>query len=125
MDIIKKKQKLPETSYQSPYMFPDIFGNIFCSEIYRLGTFVLIPNGFRFIQKVAKIYGVMIIPYFNFHFLTLCVPIPDEERKLTSIFIFTLLCGGSKGFMKALKAFLKCMGREGLMAKFMKEKENY
>ena len=29
--------------------------------------------------------------------LTLSVPIPDEERKLTSIFIFTPLCGASKG----------------------------
>ena len=30
------------------------------------------------------------------------------------MFIFTLLCGASKGFMKALKAFnfQKCMGRE-------------
>ena len=35
------------------------------------------------------------------------VPIPDKEKKLTSIFIFTLLCGASKGFMKALKAFIK------------------
>ena len=35
------------------------------------------------------------------------VAIPDKEKKLTSIFIFTLLCGASKGFMKALKAFIK------------------
>ena len=33
--------------------------------------------------------------------LILPVPIPDEERKLTYIFIFTLLCGAPKGFMKA------------------------
>ena len=39
--------------------------------------------------------------------LTLPVPIPDEERKLTSIFNFILLCGASKGFMKAFKAFIK------------------
>ena len=32
--------------------------------------------------------------------ITLPVPIPDE-RKLTQFFIFTLLCGASKGFMKA------------------------
>ena len=38
---------------------------------------------------------------------SLPVPIPDEERKLTSIFIFTLLCEASKGYMKALKAFIK------------------
>ena len=36
------------------------------------------------------------------HLLTLSVPIPDEHKKLSEIFIFTLLCGSSKGFMKAL-----------------------
>ena len=39
--------------------------------------------------------------------LTLPTPIPDKEKKLTQIFIFTLLCGASKGFMKAFKAFIK------------------
>ena len=39
--------------------------------------------------------------------LTLPVPIPAEEKKLSEIFIFTLLCGASKGFMKAFKAFIK------------------
>ena len=39
--------------------------------------------------------------------LTLSVPIPDEERKLTYIFVFALLCGASKGFMKVFKPFLK------------------
>ena len=34
--------------------------------------------------------------------LTLPTPIPDKEKKLTQIFIFTLLSGASKGFMKAL-----------------------
>ena len=27
----------------------------------------------------------------------------DKKKKLTEIFIFTLLCGASKGFMKAFK----------------------
>ena len=36
--------------------------------------------------------------------LTLPIPIPDEEKKLTWIFILTVLYGASKGFMKALKA---------------------
>ena len=31
----------------------------------------------------------------------------NEEKKLTQIFIFTPLCGASKGFMKALKTFIK------------------
>ena len=39
--------------------------------------------------------------------LTLPAPFPGEEKKLTKIFIFTLLSGASKDFMKALKAFIK------------------
>ena len=37
--------------------------------------------------------------------LTLNVPIPDKVQKLSEVFIFTLLCGASKGFMKAFKPF--------------------
>ena len=43
----------------------------------------------------------------NLNGTTLSVPIPDEEKKLSQIFIFTLLCGDSKDFLKALKAFIK------------------
>ena len=32
---------------------------------------------------------------------------PDEERKLTWIFIVTLLCGAPEGFMKAFKGLHK------------------
>ena len=39
--------------------------------------------------------------------LTLPVPIPGDEKKLSQMFIFTLLCGASKAFMKALKGFIK------------------
>ena len=39
--------------------------------------------------------------------LTLPVPILDEEKKLSQIFIVTLLCDASKVFTKALKAFKK------------------
>ena len=39
--------------------------------------------------------------------LTFPVPNPDEEKKLPSIFIFTLLRSPSKGFVKTLKAFIK------------------
>ena len=35
------------------------------------------------------------------------VPIPDKAKKLSYIFIFTLLCGASEGFMKDLKTFIK------------------
>ena len=38
--------------------------------------------------------------------LTFPVPIPDEEKKSSEIFLFTLLYGASKGFMKALKALI-------------------
>ena len=34
-------------------------------------------------------------------------PNPGRREKLSSIFIFTLLCGAAKGFMKAMKAFTK------------------
>ena len=37
--------------------------------------------------------------------LTLNGPIPDKVKKLSQIFIFTLLCGASKGFMKVCKTF--------------------
>ena len=43
---------------------------------------------------------------FSSNTLTFSVQIPDEERKLTSIFIFVLLWGSSKGFLKALKALI-------------------
>ena len=52
------------------------------------------------------------IPLFNFESLTLSFN-PHafkkgvSKQKLAQIFIFTLLCGISKGFMKALKAFIK------------------
>ena len=40
-------------------------------------------------------------------FIKLPVRILDKEKKLTLIFIFTLLCGASKSFMETLKAFTK------------------
>ena len=40
-------------------------------------------------------------------YINLPAPIPEEEKKLTYIFIFTRLRGASKGFMKVLKAFIK------------------
>ena len=46
----------------------------------------------------------------NINFLLLVNPSrPDtgQREKLISIFIFSLLCGTSKGFMKASKAFIK------------------
>ena len=40
-------------------------------------------------------------------FLIIPVPIPNEEKKLSQIFIFTLIYGAWKHFMKAFKAFIK------------------
>ena len=39
--------------------------------------------------------------------LTSPIPIPNEVKKLTWVFIFVLPSGASKGFMTALKAFIK------------------
>ena len=44
---------------------------------------------------------------FDISLLTFPMPIPDKEKQLCLIFIFTLLCGASRGFMKALKVLLK------------------
>ena len=41
--------------------------------------------------------------------LTFPVPILDEQRKLTEILIFALLCGVSRGFIKELKAFIELL----------------
>ena len=38
---------------------------------------------------------------------TLSEKVSGEEKKLTKIFIFMPVGGASKGFMKALKAFIK------------------
>ena len=39
--------------------------------------------------------------------LTRLFSIPDKEKKFKLIFISTLFCGASKGFMRAFKAFIK------------------
>ena len=69
-------------------------------------------SGFLICVEVIIYYSVLDNLHdctFNqrFRTLTLLVPIQGEEKKLSSIFILTLLCSASKGFMKALKAFLK------------------
>ena len=56
-------------------------------------------------RVIQQIFSVK--EFCNLTDLTLTVPIPDKKKKLTYIFIFTLLGGASKGFMKALKAFIK------------------
>ena len=66
-----------------------------------------------FIVVLVSVFSVLFAFFFRFHLtdtllpsfitfrdscLTLPAPIPDEEKKLTYIFIFTFLCGSSKGF---------------------------
>ena len=55
--------------------------------------------------EVNAFFKLMSFP--NNGVLTLPVPIPDEEKKLKLNFYFRILCGASKGFTKALKAFIK------------------
>ena len=43
----------------------------------------------------------------TFNALIFTVPISGEEKKITEVFIFTLLCGASKDFMIALKVWFK------------------
>ena len=54
-----------------------------------------------------QVYDTDTISFYLIRILTLLVPIPDEAKKLALIFVFTLLCGASKSFMKALKSFMK------------------
>ena len=61
----------------------------------------------RRLNDEPKHHAWPVFQILRFLVLTVPVPIPDEEKKLTWIFIFVLLCGTSKDFMKALKAFLK------------------
>ena len=97
---------------------------------------------FIFVQQTKRLYCILTLyaptPQNGYtHNGYIPSPILDEEKKLTYIFMFPLLCGASKGFMKTLKAFikpfeaqqrsvkikiqvyfqynfLKCKGREGL-----------
>ena len=49
-----------------------------------------------------KSWSVLFVKTLHYRCLTLNIAIPEHERKSTEIFIFTLLCGASEGFMKAL-----------------------
>ena len=44
-------------------------------------------------------------------FSTLLVPMPDEERKLTEIIIFTFLYGVAKGFDVKAQCKIFCFGK--------------
>ena len=56
-------------------------------------------------QKIAIMFATLLKKICSK--LTFLAPITYEKKKLTSIFIFTLLSGVSKGCTKALKAFIK------------------
>ena len=55
----------------------------------------------RVIQQIF-----LVKEFCNLTDLTFTVPIPDKKKKLAYIFLFTLY-DASKGFMKALKTFIK------------------
>ena len=60
------------------------------------------------IQKIRfDFLSRFLFGFFIFHKAFSDVPIPAKKKKLTQIFIFTVLCSASKNFMKALKAFIK------------------
>ena len=61
---------------------------------------------FLFMAGFELVYDHWISSQAVLNLLNLRVPIQDEERKLNEIFIFTLLCGTSEGFMKAFKSKL-------------------
>ena len=72
---VKKNQKGPGTSRQSPFMFPNVLRNILHSDTYHLANFqVLIESVFRVIQKITSAnlcktyHDVIFIPFYNFHF---------------------------------------------------------
>ena len=62
------------------------------------------------IDSIAKFPPRWIQCFLWILLLSFPAPIPDNEKKLTEIYIFTLLCGASKGFIKAFKAFIKPFG---------------
>ena len=62
-------------------------------------TTLILDSKIRSLKKIRE-YFVK-----NKGYLALYVHILDEERKLTYIFMFTLFCGTSKGFMKAFRPF--------------------
>ena len=63
-----------------------------------------------FLKYGFLLYGISIYQDWILNLIfksILPVLILDEERKSTWIFVFTLLCGNWKGFMKSLEAFIK------------------
>ena len=65
--------------------------------------------------KYASIKITSLISSMSFLFevstLTLPAPIPDNDKKLSQIFICTLLCGASKRFYEGLKALRKNLNK--------------
>ena len=52
-------------------------------------------------KSIVGLFAKIVNGFLKKYILTQNVSIPDKKEKLTSIFIFILLCGASKGFMKA------------------------
>ena len=58
-------------------------------------------------KSIVELFAKIVNGFLKKYILTQNVSIPAKKEKLTSIFIFILLCGASKGFIKVLKAFIK------------------
>ena len=83
----------------SDIKYPFVCSNFVSYRIIRIAEMYSEPSRKSMMELFTK-------KVTGFQPLTFSLPIPDEERSLTSIFIFTPLCGASKVFMKALKALI-------------------
>ena len=68
--------------------------------------FIFIISTRNLYVSIKKSLNEILMKSLNLTFLTFPVPIPDEERKLTLIYIF-IHCAAANGFVKALKTFTK------------------
>ena len=58
---------------------------------------------FIYLSTCIRLSEIWVPDYSHVGFLTFPVPTTDEQKKLSQIFIFTLLCGASKGLIRALR----------------------
>ena len=66
----------------------------------------VLKNFAKFTENICARDSFLLLPVNFGKFLTLPVPVPGQGKNELN-FIFTLHCGASKGFMKALKDFIK------------------
>ena len=84
---VRKTNSIVESSQNQIYLF-----------IYYLFIYLFI-----YLSTCIRLSEIWVPDYSHVGFLTFPVPTTDEQKKLSQIFIFTLLCGASKGLIKALR----------------------